>query len=365
VLVGTAAAAVLAVAYYGVTLFQVWNTGASPFDTTWVQGGALPVDSARVHLGRVRALDAAGNRAEVDFVFACRAFKPRAHEDERARRDLTVELDGAFFQDGFAAIPVRKTGGGPANNVIYLEAKHLGAAVRPLAAFADGDTAALWVAGLPRRENRDVRFPAHGIRLGIPAAALMSDVVVYARGADSFRSSAEGLVRVTRPVRVGPVGWVLQAPMTVHVDRPHPQPAEAIYRFDDYRRSWSFMPSTRDSTGWSTQSDRPGVFMVCRDTAAPKIGNPYATRARSWATGAWRRELHIPIDDDGSGFDEPRCVVRVGGVRQIFRWDFVEKKLIVPLHDASIIGKQSVSVVAFDRSGNRSSRSATVNTGAP
>jgi hypothetical protein len=347
-----------------VTLFQVWNTGASPFDTTWVQGGALPVDSSRVHDGRARALDSAGNRAEVSFVFRCGTFKPDARENERARRDLTVELDGAFFQDGFAAIPVRAAGG-PPNHVIFLEARHLGTAVRPLAAFADGDTAALWVAGLARRKDRDVRFPAHGIRLNIPAAALMSDVVVYARGADSFRSSSEGLVRVTRPVRVGPVGWVLQAPMTVHVDLPHPQAAEAIYRFDDYRRSWSFMPSTRDSTGWSTTSDRPGVFMVCRDTAAPKIGEPSATRVRSWATGAWRRELHIPIDDDGSGFDEPRCVVRVGGVRQIFRWDFVEKKLIVPLHDASIIGKQSVSVVAFDRSGNRSSRSATVNTGAP
>jgi hypothetical protein len=85
---------------------------------------------------------------------------------------------------------------------------------------------------------------------------------------------------------------------------------------------------------------------------------------RSWATGATRRELRIPIGDEGSGFDEPRCVVRVGGRRSIFRWDFVGKKLIVPLNDTSIIGKQSVSVVAFDRSGNRSSRSATIDTGA-
>jgi len=55
----------------------------------------------------------------------------------------------------------------------------------------------------------------------------------------------------------------------------------------------------------------------------------------------------------------------VGGVRALVRWDFVRKKLIVPLSDASIIGKQSVSVVAFDRSGNRSSRTATVDTGTP
>lgn len=353
---------------HAVTLFQVWNTGASPFDTTWVDGGTLPVDSSRVHRGRLRARDTAGNSAEVDFVFVCGAFRPDAHENARARRDLTVELDGAFFEDGFAVIPTlasERAGNDGAGDVIFLEAKHLGTAVRPLAAYADHDTAALWVAGFPRREDREVRFPAHGVSLSIPGAALPSDVVVYARGADSFQRSLDGLERLTRPVRVGPVGWVLQAPMTVHVDFANPQGMESIYRYDDYRRSWSFMASVRDSTGWSAKSDRPGVFAVFRDVAAPGIGKPSAGRVRSWATGASRREIRIPIGDEGSGFDEPRCVVRVGSVRQIFRWDFVGKKLIVPLHDASIIGKQSVSVVAFDRSGNRSSRSATVDTGRP
>src|SRR5262249_47447540 len=177
--------------------------------------------------------------AEADFVFVCGAFTPRAHENARARRDLTVELEGAFFQDGFAAIPTRaaaQAGADAPGDVIFLEAKHLGAAVRPLAAYADRDTAALWVAGLPPREDRDVRFPAHGIRLGIPAAALASDVVVYARGADAFGRNIDGIERLTRPVRVGPVGWVLQAPMLVHIDMAHPGEHESMYRFDDYRR---------------------------------------------------------------------------------------------------------------------------------
>jgi hypothetical protein len=352
-----------------VLLFQIWNTGASPFDTTWVDGGALPFDTTQVHRGRVIARDAAGNDAVVDFVFACGSFRPGARENGRARRDLTVELDGAFFQDGFAVIPThaaeRAGADPPADHVIFLQAKHLGTAVRPLVAYADRDTAALWVAGLPRRQDRDVRFPAHGIRLGIPAAALASDVVVYARGADSFARKIGGIDRLTRPVRVGPVGWVLQAPMLVHVDMAHTGEHESIYRFDDYRRSWTFMPSIADSTGWSAKSDRPGVFAVLRDVSEPKIGKPSLARVRSWATGAPHRQLYIPVGDEGSGFDEPRCVVRVGGKRAIFRWDFVGKKLIVPLHDDSIIGKQSVSVVAFDRSGNRSSRSATVDTGTP
>ena len=352
----------------GVTLFQIWNNGESPFDTTWVNGGALPADSSRVHHGRVRAGDAAGNHTDVDFTFACRSFAARADENERARRDLTVELDGAFFQDGFAAIPTlaaERAGSNGPGRVIFLDARSLGAAVRPLAGYADKDSATLWVAGLPRRQDRDVRFPAHGVRLGIPAAALTEDVVVYARGADAYRRNLDDIECLTRPVRVGPIGWVMHAPVTVHIDRAHAGEHEAIYRFDDYRRSWSFMASLKDSTGYTAKTDRPGVFAVFRDGAAPKIGKPSMDRVRSWATGARHRELRIPIDDDGSGFDEPRCVVRVGGVRALVRWDFVRKKLIVPLSDASIIGKQSVSVVAFDRSGNRSSRTATVDTGTP
>lgn len=351
-----------------VTLFQIWNTGASPFDTTWVDGGTLPTDTTRVHRGRVRARDAAGNMGEVEFVFRCGSFSPVEHEDARARRDLTVELDGAFFEDGFATIvrsAARRAGAQPATGVIFLEARDMGTAVRPLAAFADDDTAALWVAGLLRHVDRTIRFPAHGIRLVVPRAALPTDVVVYARGADSFGRSLDGLERLTRPVRVGPVGWVLEAPMRVHVDLAQPGEHEAIYRYDDYRRSWRFMPSTRDSAGWSVNSDRPGVFAVFRDVAAPEIGKPSAARVHSWASGALRREIHIPISDEGSGLDEARCVVRVGGVRSVFRWDFVRKKLIVPLHDDSIIGRQSVSVTAFDRSDNRSARSATIDTGKP
>jgi hypothetical protein len=55
----------------------------------------------------------------------------------------------------------------------------------------------------------------------------------------------------------------------------------------------------------------------------------------------------------------------VGRARHIYRWDFAGKKLVVPLHDDSILGEQSVRVVAFDRGGNHSSRSATVDTRIP
>jgi hypothetical protein len=55
----------------------------------------------------------------------------------------------------------------------------------------------------------------------------------------------------------------------------------------------------------------------------------------------------------------------VGGVRRIFRWDFVNKKIIVPLRDEPIIGSQSVRVVVYDRIGNRSAVDASVVIDAP
>ena len=199
-----------------------------------------------------------------------------------------------------------------------------------------------------------MRFPAHGIRLGLPAAALASDVVVYARGADSFGRNLDGIERLTRPVRVGPVGWVLQAPMLVHVDVAHPGEHESIYRFDDYRRSWTFMPSIADSTGWSARSEQArrvrgvprrcgaenqeaitgaGALVGDRRARDASCAFPSVMKARaSTSRAAWCGWADAEASSDG---------------------DFVGKKLVVPLNDTSIIGKQSVSVVAFDRSGNR------------
>ena len=353
----------------GVTLFQIWDTGDSPFDVRWNDGGALPQDSSRVHRGRVTARDAAGNATDVEFVFVCGTFPPREHENLRMRRDLTVELEGAFFQDGFAAIPRQPAAGGDFRaggaEPMRLDARHLGRGIRPLATYADRDSAALWIAGLIGGEARELRLPSHGLRVRVPAAAVRSDAVIYVRAADEAGKKLDGLKRLSRPVRVGPVGWVLHGALSVHIDFEDPQKNEAIYRYDDYRRTWSYLASTPDSTGWTASSDRPGVFAVFRDDTPPKLGKPFAATSYSWATGQAQREVHIPVQDAGSGFDEPRSRVSVGGVKHMFRWDFMGKKLIVALHDDSIIGRQSVSVIAYDRTGNRSTRSATVNTGTP
>jgi hypothetical protein len=353
----------------GITLFQIWDTGGSPFDAAWISGGILPEDSSTVHRGRVTARDAAGNATDVEFVFVCGTFPPREHENLRMRRDLTVELGGAFFHDGFASVPRRPITGSEfeADDAppMLLEARHLGRAVQPMAAFADDDSAVLWVAGLVKGEDRDLRFPAHGLKVRVPGKAVRTDVLMYVRGLDDAARKLDGLQRLTRPVRIGPIGWVLHGALGVHIDFKGPQQGQGIYRYDDYRRSWAYLTSTPDSTGWQANSDRPGVFAVFRDDEAPKLGKPSLSRSRSWATGKQTREIRVSMTDAGSGFDEARTRIFVGGRRCMFRWDFVRKKLVVPLHDASILGKQSMRVVAFDRSGNRSTRETTINTGTP
>ena len=353
-----------------VTVFQLYGRDPGEFGGEFVDDGRLPLAPALVHRGALRALDAAGNATEVSFWYVEDATA-RPDARERVRRDLTVELEGTFFQDGFAVVPATAAGrvapepavGGA--DATTIEAASLGTAVRPLALYADRDTATVWVAGLAAGQDRTLVFPAHDVSLDIPAAAVEADGVVYARGADASAGSAEGVVQTTRPVRIGPIGWVLHADMTVRMRAASPTERDAIYRYDDYRRSWSMLTSTADSSGvLSARTNRPGVFAVFRDDLPPRLGTPVVAWSRSWATGAETREIHLPVDDAGSGFDEPRTEVRVGGVRRIFRWDFTAKKIIVPLGDEPIIGTQSVRIIAFDRIGNRSVSDVAVDTGA-
>jgi hypothetical protein len=139
-----------------------------------------------------------------------------------------------------------------------------------------------------------------------------------------------------------------------------PTAHEGIFRSSSAGGPWSYLTTAADSTWLAAAIDRPGVFAVFRDEAAPWLGKPKVVVATSYATGNTTYEVHVPVDDEGSGFDEARTEVTLGGVAQVWRWDFVGKKVIVALHDDSIIGPQPVRVVAFDRLGNSSSVEATV-----
>jgi hypothetical protein len=206
-----------------------------------------------------------------------------------------------------------------------------------------------------------VRFPALGLVLSVAPDALFGDAVVFATRAGTERAAAaHGLVPLTVPVRVGPVGWVTRRGFDVRVDHPGAGEQDALYRFDDRRRAWTFLGAEADSAGVTARSARPGVFAVLRDDAAPWLGAPELAWPRSYFTGEPYPEIRVAVEDRGAGIDDARIEVTVGGAARYARWDFAKKKIVVALRGEPIIGPQSVQVVVFDKVGNRSVADATL-----
>jgi hypothetical protein len=190
---------------------------------------------------------------------------------------------------------------------------------------------------------------------------LYADAVVFASDeGDAHAGRQRSLTPRSPALRVGPAGLVLKRPGQIRIAVDRPGARDGVYRANDDDGPWSYVATTVDSLGVAATFDRPGVFAVFRDQSAPWIGDAKAVDAVSYATGAVTREVHIPIDDEGSGFDEARTEVTVGGTKRIWRWDFVAKKIVVALRGESIIGPQPVTIVAFDKSGNSARADATV-----
>lgn len=345
----------------GIELFQMYaRRGASTAAGRFVNGGALTATPGRVHAARFVAVDAAGNQSELSFIY----MQDEGDSTERGGRTpgrgpLSVDLDGAFFHDDFAVIPLGNAGRlAPESEratdpVVVVQATDVPGRARPLGAYADRDTATVYVAGLLASHPARIEVPALRFALEAPAGSLYGDAIVFVRGVDVGDAAVE-LQRRSRAVRVGPAGLVVRSEMRVSIRVESADAKDAIYRLEG-ARSWSYMASVRDSTGVVTAtSARPGVFAVLRDDVAPRLGDPRVRRVTSYATGAVVPEVVVPVDDAGSGFDESRLRVWVGGRRRVARWDFLDKKVVVSLTGEPIIGTQPVRVVAFDRIGNSS-----------
>lgn len=351
----------------GVTFFQLFARDGETIDgRRFVRGGSLTPGSGtrRVHRGRVVALDVAGNRSEVDFLYVDDASAPR-HGAPRGVRahaaDIAVDLDGGYFQDGFAVVPVGRDGHAAADTLV-LRARDLAGRVRAIA--RDGAEDSVYVTGLTPSTARTVDFAALGASISVDERDLYAGSVVYAtRFGTSHARAGHGLTRRSPPVRIGPAGWVLKAPMTVRIDMAHPDVHDGIFRFDD-RGGWTFLASTRDSAGVSAQTERPGVFAVLRDALGPWLGTPRAKRVKSYATGKPYARLEVPVSDPGSGIDDHRITVSIAGRWHPARWDFAKKKIVVDLRHEHIIGAQPVRVSVFDRIGNESVAETSVDFGA-
>lgn len=363
----------------GVAFFELYPRDGESLEGRRFPGGGslLPGGGpARVHRGRVVARDVAGNAAELSFLYvdagANGGGSGPAWSGPRAP-NLAPDIDGAFFVDGFAQFPLRAprrvlrerghdaTHAQPADSVALLAADLTGQ-VEALLRTAGDDTATVYVTAFARGVAAAAVFPALGLGLAVAPDALYGDVVTYATRAQTGHAAANhGLVRVTEPVRVGPVGWVSRRGFDVRIEAPASGERDAIFRFDDRRRAWSYLATgARDAAGITARSTRPGVFAVLRDTTPPWLGAPELAWPQSYFTGAPYPEIRVPVEDRGAGIDDTRIAVTVGGVVRYARWDFAKKIIVVPLRGESIIGPQPVHVVVYDKVGNESVADATL-----
>ena len=346
-------------------------------------GRVSPAPSTRpVHHGKLVALDAAGNRSEVSFIYtdslpeAPRATRRPLAQERWRQSHVAVDLDGAFFLGDFAVVPVdlprhRLTERRHIDDheefadTVYMRASELFGNRRVFSeahpSFSpDDEDVSLAFSAIAAADSGTIPVTS-GIELDYPVQSVFADQVVFAAvdgKADPGRQRR--LAARSLAVRLGPAAWVFKKNAVLRFAFEGAGARDGVYRAGNKSGPWSYVTSTVDSSGVRAAIDRPGVFAVFRDDAAPWLGKPEAVKSVSYATGAERSEIHIPVDDEGAGFDESRTQVFVGGTEQIWRWDFVAKKIVVALRDASIIGPQPVRVVAFDRIGNSSSVDATV-----
>lgn len=367
----------------GTEVYTLYERAGDPrAHVEFVRGGRVaPAPSTRrVHEGRVVALDASGNRAVVAFNYTDSAgVVAGPHASRRTPvnvrwRDshVAVDLDGAYFHDAFAVVPVRDsrhllTERGHGDDVVRVDTLKVGASglsstPRPLErALGATDTATVWIGSMRAAEAGSIAFAPLGIELTRTVGALFGDAVVFAVGEGSARAPRQrSLVARSKAVRLGPAGLIFKQNPALRFEVDRPTSRDAVFRSGDAGGPWSFMASTIDSTGVAASIDRPGIFAVLCDQGAPWIGTARVVLSTSYADGETTYEIHVPVDDEGAGFDDGKTEVFVDGVKQIWRWDFVAKKIIVALRDEPIIGPHAVRVVAFDRIGNSSNADATV-----
>lgn len=366
----------------GTDIYSLYERAGDPRQhVVFVRGGRIaPAPTTRrIHEGRVVALDAAGNRAEVAFLYMDSvSVAPSEHGEWHApagarwrESHLAVDLGGSYFQDDFAVLlmrdaPHRLTERGHAQTRIdttLLRAAELTGQTR---AFGESRP----VGTTPDRpvEFSSIRASeagtlvwAGGVSIAFPADAVFGDALLFAVGEGDARADRQrSLKSRSQAVQLGPIGLVMKKSGTLRIPLASPSAQDGVFRAGANGGPWSYLPTTVDSAGVSAAFDRPGVFAVLRDATAPWLGGAKVVTATSYATGAKTYEVHVPVDDEGSGFDDARTEIFVGGVRRIWRWDFVAKKIIVALRNEPIIGAQPVRVVAFDRIGNSSSADYTV-----
>ena len=175
-----------------------------------------------------------------------------------------------------------------------------------------------------------------------------------------------GLNVLAAPVQFQPDGWAVLDPVPVSLP-PVALPAEALlqdpavalYRLS--KRSWALESGLEArANGYGFKLGGPGVFVVCRDEAAPLIATASVdrrlvrrpARQQNGITMPRWTVLKVPVGDHGSGVDWGRLEVFLNGQSLLVEPDPPRDRILVEFPDDLEAGDHRLEVQVFDQAGN-------------
>ncbi len=308
----------------------------------------------------VTAWDRAGNRSDLDLTLTDDADNVKGSHRPFlgaipgvAAQDGWVEIQSDFVVDGSSP---RSAG---ASGFEHWEDGPYEVSFQP---YEAGKSTSLYIVGVRAGQPRSVPFAALNLEVIFGERTFAADKVVFAapwsgRGQDLVMGQ---LVRHNWPVLIGPYSALLERDMEIRFIVPDATPNHAVFRLNERKLEWQYYPSVVHRDVVATTAKRPGVYAVLSDNEPPSILRPVVKRWQSHSGKVVRNEIHVPIEDTGSGFDPERGGAYLNGIKQIARWDGTDKKWFIQIYDKNIIGQQAISIVAYDQIGNRTQLDTTI-----
>lgn len=134
-------------------------------------------------------------------------------------------------------------------------------------------------------------------------------------------------------------------------------PAIGLYSYDEYRNRYMYLNSTIQHGVLKANINEFAELRIKRDQTAPWIG-----RAKILKDPAGNYVVHVPVVDRDSGIDYRRSTIEVNGEKGIIEYDR-DKNLLIFYNPEFIpeSGVNQVEIKVYDRTGNESGRSYTLN----
>jgi len=366
------------------------RTGETLWNRSFVHDGVIDADvlpsmvgeKKSVYTAVIRTVDRAGNVATALLPFMIDDSSREPASTHTASYASDEELPGLRFFEGLLGIKPtwadafgvstdlepKSQVGGDARYVLTVE-ELLGnghTSGHPID-FAGSGGVKTYVIPARGGQRTASRIDRLGVEVITRDNSFYSDVFLYvAEGKDIENdvSPADGLVQAARPFRVGPLSLAFRKPIELRREGMNEEGRAAFYRLDEKKKEWRFEGGDFAGDTLVASVRAPGVFGIFVDERPPRIESGAFRTYSSYGTGVAVREIVIKIEDEGSGVDDERTEVYVEGHKQIARWDGFSDRMYVRLRDDAVQGVIDVSIVAFDRVGNKSRKDSQVDTSA-